>query len=63
MAKVKNTSAYERNSHAKSGSWQCKREAKSGQFVTVKNATKTTKGVVKESAIKRSAALIRLADR
>jgi hypothetical protein len=63
MAKAKNTSQYERSVQAKSGSWQCKREAKTGQFVAVKNATKTTKGVVKESAAKRSSALMRLADR
>ena len=48
---------------SRNGSVQCKREAKTGRFVAVKNATKKSKGVVKESANKRSAALIRLADR
>ncbi|WP_306151622.1 hypothetical protein [Roseovarius sp. MMSF_3281] len=63
MSKVTKPSQYTRYSSAKDGSWQCKREAKTGRFVTVKNASKITKGVVKASASKRSAALIRLADR
>ncbi|MEZ5913864.1 MAG: hypothetical protein R3D84_17925 [Paracoccaceae bacterium] len=62
MAQSKKTT-YTRSASALSGTWQCKREAKTGQFVFVKKATKTTEGVVKHSAEKRSAALIRLADR
>jgi hypothetical protein len=63
MAKQNNAQKVPRSSSPKSGAWQCKREAKTGKFVSVKVASKTSKGVVKESASKRSAALIRLADR
>lgn len=63
MAKRNENTIVERSESAKNGNLQCKREAKTGKFVTVKKATDTSKGVVKRIASKQSAALTRLANR